>query len=185
MSTAYQDHNHRNRGVTALSTTQSTLFIGCNPTNKNCFNGEFAEFRVWKVPQRDGHPGQLQEADDGQRKRLGRLLEIRRCLYGNHAADSVTTNGHTAHPGTLKATTPAQNPTFVAPTSAVPLTCRKLPQRNQRSRARRTPLPRRPARPDRQRSHQAGAVDGHRAHAVAHAVSGSALMKGRVTRGSA
>jgi hypothetical protein len=35
----------------------------------------------------------------------------------------VTTTGHAAHPGTLKATTAAQNPTFVAPSPAVPITC--------------------------------------------------------------
>jgi hypothetical protein len=39
------------------------------------------------------------------------------------AADSVTTSGHVAHNGTLTAKTPAQNPTFVAPNPAVPLTC--------------------------------------------------------------
>jgi hypothetical protein len=113
--------------ITALNTTQSTLYIGCNPTNKpapNCFNGEFAEFRVWKVARSAADilanytkPMVGNEAD------LVGYWKFDDLATATSAADSVTTAVHTAHPGTLKATTPAQNPTFVAPNPAVPLTC--------------------------------------------------------------
>jgi hypothetical protein len=111
-------------GVTALSTTQSTLFIGCNPTNKNCFNGEFAEFRVWKVARSATDIlANYKKPMTGNESGLVGYWKFDDASTATSAADSVTTTGHTAHPGTLKATTPAQNPTFVAPTSAVPLTC--------------------------------------------------------------
>jgi hypothetical protein len=108
--------------VTALNTAQSILYVGCNPTNKNCFNGEFAEFRVWNVA----------------RSAADILANYKKPLVGNEtglvgywkfddaatsAADSVTAAGHAAHNGTLTADTAAHNPTFVAPTSPVPLVC--------------------------------------------------------------
>jgi hypothetical protein len=40
---------------------------------------------------------------------------------GTTAADSVTSAGHTAHPGTLMADTAAHNPTWVV--STAPITC--------------------------------------------------------------
>jgi hypothetical protein len=110
--------------VPVLKTAQSTLYIGCNPTNKNCFNGEFAEFSVWNVA----------------RSAADILADYKKPLLGNEtglvgywkfddasgsttAADSVTTAGHTAHPGTLTATTAAQDPTFITPTTPLPLVC--------------------------------------------------------------
>ena len=42
---------------------------------------------------------------------------------GTTTADAVTTAGHTAHNGTLKAMATAQNPTFVVPTAPLPLVC--------------------------------------------------------------
>ena len=110
--------------VPVLKTAQSTLYIGCNPTNKNCFNGEFAEFSVWNVA----------------RSAADILADYKKPLVGNEtglvgywkfddasgsttAADSVTTAGHTAHPGTLTATTAAQDPTFITPTTPLPLVC--------------------------------------------------------------
>ena len=110
--------------IPVLKTAQSTLYIGCNPTNKNCFNGEFAEFSVWNVA----------------RSAADILADYKKPLVGNEtglvgywkfddasgattAADSVTTAGHTAHPGTLTATTAAQDPTFITPTTPLPLVC--------------------------------------------------------------
>jgi hypothetical protein len=42
---------------------------------------------------------------------------------GTTAADVVSTTGHTAHNGTLKATATAQTPTFVVPPAPLPLVC--------------------------------------------------------------
>lgn len=110
--------------TTALSTAQSALIIGCNPSNNNCFNGNFSEFRVWNLARSDA---QIKDSYDK------RLLGSEAGLVGYWrfddapgamtAADSATTTGHTAHPGTLKADSAAHNPTFVAPTVPVPLTC--------------------------------------------------------------
>lgn len=109
--------------VTALATAQSVLILGCNPTNQNCFNGNFSEFRVWNVAR---------SATDIQSTYKKSLVGNEAGLVGYWkldeppgaavAADSVTTGGHTAHPGTLKASTTAL-PTFVTATPAVPLVC--------------------------------------------------------------
>jgi hypothetical protein len=112
---------------TALNTAQSTLYIGCNPTNKpapNCFNGEFAEFRVWKVARSAAEIlANYKKPMVGNETDLVGYWKFDDASGATSAADSVTTAGHTAHPGTLKATAPAQNPTFVAPKPAVPITC--------------------------------------------------------------
>jgi hypothetical protein len=42
---------------------------------------------------------------------------------GTTTADAVTTAGHTAHNGTLKADTTAHDPTFVTPPVPLPLVC--------------------------------------------------------------
>jgi hypothetical protein len=116
--------NNATTAVPKLNTAQSTLYIGCNPTNKNCFNGELAEFSVWNVA----------------RSAADILADYKKPLVGNEtglvgywkfddaagatiAADSVTTSGHTAHNGTLTADTTAHDPTFSSPTLAVPLVC--------------------------------------------------------------
>jgi hypothetical protein len=110
--------------ITALNTAQSILYIGCNPTNKNCFNGEFAEFRVWNVARSAADiQANYKKPMVGNETGLVGYWKFDDAATATSAADSVTTTGHTAHPGTLKATTAAQNPTFVAPSPAVPITC--------------------------------------------------------------
>ncbi|MGB8296381.1 MAG: LamG domain-containing protein, partial [Polyangia bacterium] len=110
--------------VPKLNTSQSILYIGCNPTNKNCFNGEFAEFRVWNVARSAADIlANYKKPMLGNEAGLVGYWKFDDAATATTAADSVTTTGHTAHPGTLKATTAAQNPTFVAPSPAVPITC--------------------------------------------------------------
>ena len=113
--------------IPALNTTQATLYIGCNPTNKpapNCFNGEFAEFRVWNVARSAADIlANYKKPMVGNEAGLVGYWKFDDAATATSAADSVTTTGHIAHPGTLKATTTAQNPTFVAPNPAVPITC--------------------------------------------------------------
>ncbi|HJX66624.1 MAG TPA: LamG domain-containing protein, partial [Polyangia bacterium] len=110
--------------IPVLKTTQSILYIGCNPSNSNCFNGEFAEFRVWKVARSAADIlANYKKPMVGNETDLVGYWKFDDAATATSAADSVTTSGHTAHPGTLKATAAAQNPTFVAPSPAVPITC--------------------------------------------------------------
>jgi hypothetical protein len=109
--------------VTALATTSSAVIIGCNPTNNSCFNGLFDELRIWSVARTA-----TQIHDSYNKPLLG--SETGLVGYwkfdetsGTTAADAATTSGHTAHNGTLKATAPAQPPTFVVPPAPLPLVC--------------------------------------------------------------
>ena len=109
--------------TTTLNTAQSVLMIGCNPTNNNCFNGMFDQFRVWNVAR------SATEIKDNYNKPMAGdepgLVGYWKFdeTSGTSAADSVTTAGHSAHPGTLKADTTAHLPTFVTPATQLPLVC--------------------------------------------------------------
>jgi hypothetical protein len=110
--------------ITALKTAQSVLYIGCNPTNSNCFNGEFAEFRVWNVARSATDIlADYKKPLAGNEAGLVGYWKLDDASGATSAADSVTAAGHTAHNGTLTAKATAQNPTFVAPTAPVPLVC--------------------------------------------------------------
>ena len=110
--------------VTALNTAQSTLYIGCNPTNSNCFNGEFAEFRVWNVARSAADiQANYKKPLVGDEAGLVGYWKFDDAATATSAVDSVTAAGHTAHNGTLTAKAAAQNPTFAAPTAPVPLVC--------------------------------------------------------------
>jgi hypothetical protein len=109
--------------TTTLNTAQSVLMIGCNPTNNNCFNGYFDEFRVWNVARtateiKDNYNKPMTGNETG----LVGYWKFDEAS-GTTVADAVTTTGHTAHNGTLKADSAAHNPTFVTPTTALPLVC--------------------------------------------------------------
>jgi hypothetical protein len=109
-------------GVTALATVSSVIYIGCNPTNKNCFNGDFAEFRVWNVARTAAEIlANYNKPAVGNETGLVAYYKFDDAVGATTAADSVTTAGHTAHPGALKATTTM--PTFAAPPAALPLVC--------------------------------------------------------------
>ena len=110
----------RKMGTGMLATMFSQLTIGGNPRGAY-FNGKIDEFRVWNVARTQeqimaamGHPLKGDEDgltgywkfDDGD---------------GTTAKDSVTSAGHTAHDGTLMATTAAMNPVWVQ--SDAPITC--------------------------------------------------------------
>jgi hypothetical protein len=109
-------------GTTALATTQSLVILGCNPTNNNCFNGLFDEFRIWNVARtatqiHDNYNKQVSNSDTG----LVGYWKFDEAS-GTTTADAVTGGGHTAHNGTLKANTTAL-PTFVTPPTPLPLVC--------------------------------------------------------------
>ncbi len=110
-------------GVTALATAQSPLLIGCNSSNNQCFNGIFDEFRVWSVARSAGDI--LANYDKGLVGDEAGLVGYWKFdeSSGTTTADSVTAAGHTVHPGTLTASTPADNPTFVMPPTPLALTC--------------------------------------------------------------
>jgi hypothetical protein len=109
-------------GVTALATATSVLTIGCNPTNSNCFNGNFAEFRVWNVARTAAEIlASYNKPAVGNEAGLVAYWKFDDAAGATSAADSVTTTGHTAHPGALKATTTM--PTFAAPPAPLPLVC--------------------------------------------------------------
>jgi hypothetical protein len=110
--------------TTTLNTAQSVLIIGCNPTNKNCFNGMFDELRVWNVARtateiKDSYNKTMVGNEAG----LVGYWKFDDVAGSTTAVDSVTSAAHTAHPGTVKADSAAHNPSFVSPTAAVPLVC--------------------------------------------------------------
>jgi len=110
-------------GVTALVTAQSVFVLGCNPTNKNCFGGSFDELRVWNVARSASEiKDNYNKPATGNEAGLVGYWKFDE-TSGTTAADSVTATGHTAHPGTLKADTTAHQPTFVVPSTPVPLVC--------------------------------------------------------------
>ena len=105
--------------ATTLNTAQSTLTIGYNPTNSNCFNGYFDEFRVWNVAR-----SATEIKDNYNKPMVGNETGLVGYwkfdeASGTTTADAVTTTGHTAHPGTLK----ADSATFVTPATPLPLVC--------------------------------------------------------------
>jgi hypothetical protein len=110
-------------GVTALATAQSVLTIGCNPSNQNCFNGEFSEFRVWSVARNASDiQSTFNKALTGKETSLVGYWKFDEAPGATSAADSVTTAGHVAHPGALKGSGSAL-PVFLPATRAVPLVC--------------------------------------------------------------
>ena len=110
-------------GVTMLATGSSVLSLGCNPTNNNCFSGLFDELRIWKVARTateiQNSYNKPVATDSADLVGYWKFDET----SGTTTADAVTTAGHTAHNGTLKAMATAQNPTFVVPTAPLPLVC--------------------------------------------------------------
>jgi hypothetical protein len=106
-----------------LATGTSVLSIGCNPTNNQCFNGLFDEFRVWNVARSATDiMSNYNKPMTGTEAGLVAYYKFDE-TSGTTTADSVTASGHTAHTGTLKADTTAHNPTFVVPPTPLPLVC--------------------------------------------------------------
>jgi hypothetical protein len=110
-------------GVTALATGTSVLMFGCNPNNKGCFGGMFDELRVWNVARSAAEiQASFNKPVVGNDTGLVGYWKFDE-TGGTAAADSVTTAGHTAHAGTLKADTAAHLPTFVIPPVPIPMVC--------------------------------------------------------------
>ncbi len=111
-------------GITALATARSVLNFGCNPTNNSCFGGLFAELRVWNVARTAAQIlASYNKPLVGNEAGLVGYWKLDDAPGATTAADAVTTTGHTAHAGTLKADTAAHTPTFVPPPTPLPLVC--------------------------------------------------------------
>jgi hypothetical protein len=110
--------------IPELKTAQSILYIGCNPANKNCFNGNFGEFRVWNIARTAAQIlANYNKPLVGDETGLVGYWKFDDVAGATSAADSVTAAGHTAHPGTFTADTAADIPTFITPNPLVPLIC--------------------------------------------------------------
>ena len=109
-------------GITALATAKSAFILGCSPFNNNCFNGLFDELRVWNVAR---SATEIMASHDkalvGNEAGLVGYWKFDEAPGAAMAADSVTTAGHTAHPGALMAA--GAKPTFVTPNPPAPVTC--------------------------------------------------------------
>src|SRR4029077_771948 len=85
------------------------------------FNGYIDEFRIWNVAHTATEiQATMNKTLVGNETGLVAYYKFDEGT-GTTVADSVTTTGHTAHPGTLMANTTANLPTWVV--SAAPLTC--------------------------------------------------------------
>jgi hypothetical protein len=109
-------------GVTMLATAAGPLMLGCNPENKQCFNGWFAELSVWNMART------AQQIKDNYKKpRAGGeaglvgYWKLNDMPGSMTAADSLTTG--TKHDGVLKAAAAAQLPTYGMPPMPLPVAC--------------------------------------------------------------
>lgn len=106
-----------------LMTGSSVLTIGGYPAENAYFGDYIDEFRVWNV----AHTAtEILATKDktlvGNEAGLVGYWKFNEAS-GTMVADSVTTAGHTAHPGTLMGTSAPLMPTFVAPTPKTPISC--------------------------------------------------------------
>jgi hypothetical protein len=112
------------KNTAKLITNQSPFYLGCNPPYYGCFNGLFEELHVWKVLRTDAEiMANYNKALVGNEPGLVGYWKFNEEPGSLTAADSVTTPGHTAHPGTLMAAMPANVPTFVTPDPLPPVAC--------------------------------------------------------------
>jgi hypothetical protein len=105
--------------IAMLNTGMTALTIGGYPPAY--FNGYIDEFRIWNVARAaeeiSSTMGHTLVGNEAGLTGYWRFDET----SGTTAADSVTSAGHTAHPGTLSADTTAHNPTWVV--STAPISC--------------------------------------------------------------
>jgi hypothetical protein len=106
-----------------LKTGTSILTIGGYPGENAYFADYIDEFRVWSVAR---SAAELLAAKDkalvGNEPGLVGYWQFNEDT-GITTADKVTSSGHTAHAGTLKAASSSQVPTFVLPKPALPIQC--------------------------------------------------------------
>jgi hypothetical protein len=111
-------------GMQMLKTTMGPLVMGCNPPTYNCFNGLFDELRVWSVARTpDEIMASQKKGVVGNEAGLVGYWKFDDAPGSAMAADSVTTAGHTAHPGVLMSANAAGLPTFVTPDMPSPVAC--------------------------------------------------------------
>lgn len=104
---------------TTLMTGMSDLIIGGYPPAY--FNGQIDEFRVWNVARSATEiASTMNHTLVGNEPGLTGYWKFDE-TSGTTVQDSVTSAGHTAHPGMLSADKTADNPTFVV--STAPLSC--------------------------------------------------------------
>jgi hypothetical protein len=109
---------------TPLITTDSLFYLGCNPPYYGCFSGLFDELRIWNVRRTDEEiMTHFDQALVGNEPGLVGYWKFDEAPGALTAADAVTTVGHTPHPGTLMAATPAQTPSFVVADPLPPVAC--------------------------------------------------------------
>jgi hypothetical protein len=108
------------------SSTQKTLMTGMTALTiggypPNFFNGQIDEFRIWNVARTAAQiTSTMNKALVGNEANLTGYWKFDETT-GTNAADSVTSAGHTPHPGTLMANTTANVPTWVV--STAPISC--------------------------------------------------------------
>jgi Concanavalin A-like lectin/glucanases superfamily len=104
---------------TTLMTGMSDLVIGGYPPAY--FNGQIDEFRIWNVARSASEiASTMNHTLVGNEAGLTGYWKFDE-TSGTTAADSVTSTGHTAHPGMLSADKAADDPTFVV--STAPISC--------------------------------------------------------------
>jgi hypothetical protein len=112
-------------GATKLATVSSALTVGCNPPYYNCFNGYYDDLRFWNTTRSDAEiKGNYDATLVGDEAGLVGYWKFDEAAGATAAADSVTTAGHTAHPGVLMSAMAAGHPTFVTPSPPAPIFCR-------------------------------------------------------------
>ena len=105
--------------VPALNTGRTILTIGGYPPAY--FNGYIDEFRIWNSARSATDiASTMHKTLAGNEAGLLGYWKFDETA-GTTAADSATTAGHTAHPGTLRSNVPANVPTFVV--SDAPINC--------------------------------------------------------------
>jgi hypothetical protein len=107
-----------------LITTDSPFYMGCNPPYYGCFSGLVDELRIWNVRRTDTEiMANFNKAVVGNEMGLIGYWKFDEMPGSLTAADSVTSAGHTPHPGTLMAATAAEVPTFVTAAPLPPVAC--------------------------------------------------------------
>jgi concanavalin A-like lectin/glucanase superfamily protein len=105
--------------IAMLRTGMTALTIGGYPPA--FFNGQIDEFRIWNVAHTAAEiTTTMSKTLVGDEPNLTGYWKFDE-TSGTTAADSVTSAGHTPHPGTLMANTAANIPTFVV--STAPIAC--------------------------------------------------------------
>jgi len=103
--------------IAMLHTGMTALTIGGYPPAY--FNGQIDEFRVWSVARTAAEiASTMNKSLSGSEANLTGYWKFDE-TSGTTAVDSVTTAGHTAHPGTLMANSAGNTPTFVLSTAPV------------------------------------------------------------------